>query len=116
MRSFFVVIFVTVVSIATVTTTTNILLYDLRPSSKYLPNEIYEYAHLLGALSGLANRDAPRLFTIYSDSDFRWQSYMNSINWPEDANYTGPSAIDQFLTRYIVNWLLEVHNLKFVGS
>ncbi len=88
MRSFFLGIFVIVVLIATATATTNILLYDLRPSTKFLPNDIYEYAHLLGALSGLANRDAPRLFTIYSDSDLSWQSYMNSINWPEDANYT----------------------------
>jgi hypothetical protein len=77
-----------VVSITTITATTNILLYDLRPSTKLSLDDIYEHAHLLGALSGLANRNAPRLFTIYSDSDLRWQSYINSINWPQDANYT----------------------------
>ncbi len=54
---------VIVVSITTVTAT-NILLYDLHPSTKLSPVEIYECAHLLGALSGLANRDAPRLVTI----------------------------------------------------
>ena len=51
-------------------------------------DNVYEYAHLLGVLSGLANRNAPRLFTIYSYTDLRWQSYMNSIDWPQDANYT----------------------------
>jgi hypothetical protein len=87
MTKFLLTILITIVSITTVTST-NILLYDLRPSTKLSLDDIYEYAHLLGALSGLANRDAPRLYTIYSDSDLRWQSYMNSINWPQDANYT----------------------------
>jgi hypothetical protein len=82
-----------------VTATTNILLYDLRPSIKLSTDDIYEYAHLLGALSGLANRDASRLFTIYSDSDLRWQSYMNSINWPEDANYTVVESIVDLVNR-----------------
>ncbi len=99
MRSFFLGILVTVVSIATVPSTTNILLYDLRPSSKYLPNAAYEYAHLLGTLSGLANRDTPRLFTIYSDSDLRWQSYMNLINWSEDANYTVVESVVDLVNR-----------------
>jgi hypothetical protein len=50
-------------------------------------------------MSGLANRDAPRLFTIYSDSDLRWQSYMNSINWPEDANYTVVDSVVDLVNR-----------------
>ncbi|CAF1016786.1 unnamed protein product [Adineta ricciae] len=81
------------------TAATNILQYDLRPSTKLSLDDIYEYAHLLGALSGLANRDAPRLFTIYGDSDIRWLSYMSSIDWPEDANYTVISSIVD-LVRY----------------
>ena len=100
MKSFFVVIFVTVaVLLATVRSATDILLYDLRPSVKLSTDDIYEYAHLLGALSGLANRDAPRLFTIYSDSDLRWQSYMNSINWPQDANYIAVDSIVDLVHR-----------------
>jgi hypothetical protein len=99
MKSFFVVIFVIVVLITTVRSATNILLYDLRPSIKLSTDDIYEYAHLLGALSGLANRGAPRLFTIYSDSDLRWQSYMNSINWPQDANYTTVDSIFDLVNR-----------------
>ncbi|CAF4393095.1 unnamed protein product, partial [Rotaria sp. Silwood2] len=75
------------VSTSTKAVTTNILLYDLRPSTNVSLDDIYEYAHLLGALSGLANRDRPRFFTIYSDSDLRWLFYMVSVNWPQDANY-----------------------------
>ena len=86
--------FVLVVTITTtIATTTNILQYDLRPSRNLSLDDIYEYAHLLGALSGLANRATPKLFTINSDSDVRWLSYMASINWPEDANYTVVASI-----------------------
>lgn len=92
MKSLLLTILVTFVSL-TIVTPTNILLYDLRPSTKLLLDDIYEYAHLLGALSGLANRDGPKLFTIYSDSDLRWQTYMTSINWPQDANYTVVESI-----------------------
>ena len=92
---------VAVVSINTVTTT-DILLYDLRPSVKLSMDDVYEYAHLLGALSGIVNRNAPRLFTIYSDSDLRWQSYMISINWPENANYTSVQSVVD-LVRYFSN-------------
>ncbi|CAF1038129.1 unnamed protein product [Adineta steineri] len=90
---YFLSIFILTVMITTSMTTTNILQYDLRPSTKLSLDDIYEYAHLLGALSGLANRDMPRLFTIYTDSDLRWLSYMNSINWPDDANYTIVTSI-----------------------
>ena len=72
---------------------TDILLYDLRPSTTLRLDDVYEYSHLLGALNGLANRNGPRLFTIYGYSDLRWQSYMNSINWPPDANYTVVESI-----------------------
>ncbi|CAF1210142.1 unnamed protein product [Rotaria magnacalcarata] len=74
-------------------TTTNIVLYDLRPSTTFSLDDIYEYAHLLGALSGLMNRDIPRLFTIYNDSDLRWLFYMASINWPQDANYMEAASL-----------------------
>ncbi|CAF3951370.1 unnamed protein product [Rotaria sp. Silwood2] len=84
----FTILFIVVmVSTSTKAVTTNILLYDLRPSTNVSLDDIYEYAHLLGALSGLANRDRPRFFTIYSDSDLRWLFYMVSVNWPQDANY-----------------------------
>ena len=81
-------VFVVVLSMTTITASTDILLYDLRPSTNLSFDDIYEYAHLLGALSGLANRDAPRLFTIYSDSDLYWHCYINSIDWPPNVNYT----------------------------
>ncbi len=71
MKSFFIVIYITLVLTATVRSVTNILLYDLRPSIKLSTDDIYEYAHLLSAFSGLVNRNALRLFTIYSDSDLR---------------------------------------------
>ena len=73
--------------------TTNILLYDLRPSTTLPLDDVYEYAHVLGALTGIVNRHAPRLFTIYTDSDLRWLSYMLSVNWPEDAHYTEVASL-----------------------
>ena len=88
MKSLLFAIFFAVVTVTTATSATNILLYDLRPSTKLSLDDIYEYAHLLGALSGLANRDMPRMFTIYGDSDLRWLTYMASINWPQNTNYT----------------------------
>ena len=87
MAAILLALFLTVASLSTVSGT-DILLYDLRPSTILDLDSVYEYAHLLGVLSGLANRNAPRLFTIYSYTDLRWQSYMNSIDWPQDANYT----------------------------
>ena len=72
---------------------TDILVYDLRPSTKLSLDDVYEYAHLLGALGGLANRDSPRLYTIYTDSDVRWQGFMNSFYWPANANYTTVESI-----------------------
>jgi hypothetical protein len=88
MTSSLLTILIAVFTIKTAAATTNILLFDLRPSTNLSLDDVYEYAHLLGALSGLTNRDAPRLFTIYGDSDLRWLTYMASINWPQDANYT----------------------------
>jgi hypothetical protein len=86
--------FAIVVTLTTVTAaSTDILLYDLRPSTELSLDDIYEYAHLLDALSGLTNRNAPGLFTIYSDSDLRWIFYMASVNWPQDANYTRVASI-----------------------
>ena len=84
--SFFAVITFTVA-------TTNILLYDLRPSTKLSLDDVYEYAHVLGALSGIVNRHAPRLFTIYTDSDLRWLFYMRSVNWPDNAHYTEVASL-----------------------
>lgn len=60
----------------------------MRSSLKLGLEDIYEYAHLMGALCGLANRNTSRLFVIYSDADLGWLSYMKSINWPQEANYT----------------------------
>ena len=103
MKLSFVGIFFTVVALTAVSAT-DILLYDLRPSIKLSTDDIYEYAHLLGALSGLANRDAPRLFTIYGDSDLRWQTYMNSINWPQNPNYTAIADVVD-LVRLLSNYV-----------
>ena len=99
MKSILLGVFALILIITEVTTTTNILLYDLRPSTKLSLDDIYEYAHLLGALSGLANRDSPRLYTIYTDSDVRWQSFMASIYWPADANYTTVESIVDLVTQ-----------------
>jgi hypothetical protein len=82
------------ISFITATVTpTNIFLYDLRSSVDLDLDYVYEYAHLLGVLSGLANRNTPQLFTIYSDFDLQRLDYIKSIDWPQDANYTQVTSI-----------------------
>jgi hypothetical protein len=89
MTSILLATFTILVTTITITAaSTNILLYDLRPSTELPLDDIYEYAHLLGALGGLTNRNGPRLFTINGDSDLRWLVYMATLYWPQDANYT----------------------------
>ena len=99
------IIFLTRLIIAITITTSlisssDILVYDLRSSTALSTDDIYEYAHLLGAISGIVNRDSPRLFTIYSDSDSYWLSYMHAIKWPHDANYVPVTSIVDLIQRF----------------
>lgn len=50
--------------------------YDLSYIAELSPQNAYEHMHLVAALSGLANREQPRLYTNLTGADSEWKTYL----------------------------------------
>lgn len=58
--------------------------YNLSYTTTLPPAAAYEEAMLVATLSGLVNRDGPRLFTPYLPADEVWWEYMRARNFPSN--------------------------------
>ncbi len=52
--------------------------FDFSYTSKLSRQDAFEHMHLVAAISGLANRDTPQLYTLLTSADTMWKDYLTS--------------------------------------
>lgn len=68
--------------------------YNLSYTLTLPPAAAYEEAMLVATLSGLVNRDGPRLFTPYLPADEYWWEYMRARNFPPGVSNNDTTIIN----------------------
>lgn len=89
-----------------------VVTYDARPlqeleiRQQVRATTVWDTMHLLAALQGLVNRDAPRLYLFYCDDfgvetdRFWWEWYRHEDGWLRTAEVESAASIEDLLTRF----------------
>jgi len=100
-----------------------ICVYDLTPTRRMSPRRAWEEAHLVAALQGLVNRDAPRLFITFLDIDSWWlEELRHRGHWLGETEVKHIGSVEELVERYrssfegVVVWDREVEATSNVAS
>ena len=75
--------------------------YDLRYTAKLSPDDAFEHMHLLAALSGLVNREEPKLYTNLTDSDSTWKEYLTqSGEWLAGTTFIPTANVSSLVNSF----------------
>lgn len=61
--------------------------YNLSYTTQLDRQSAFEHTHLVAALSGLVNRDRPVLYTLLTNADADWKSYLTSREWLNSTQF-----------------------------
>ena len=92
----------------------SILVYNLSYTDSLPRADAFEHTHLVAALSGLANRDAPRLYTPYLPADAEWMAQLTtpSTAWLHNATFEVVPSGSGGALRALVNRTRSIARLR----